>query len=386
MLFRSIDTFMLKQVQPRTMPHLSTYIETMNIRRGIITSRYVNAPGYESNIVVLLRKILADADIPSLLRKETDLDCYLDELRFTAPGLNSIFDAVVTGLKFYDMVVMRSSVHTDEFIIPVQCQDPIGTLPFDMGWEKWQTVNPLRLIDIDSLELTLHTYQDQIKFTKLHPTRAVLSIDVVALVLQYVNFLRESSQELNQPEYLHRYVLINLMSDLEDIWLSNVYAAMIKQPAWVVKNQPDSISKQLVGEGYWGWIGSELPTALKELAALITACRGGSITTAVLIASLPLTSSLVPAYLKQLIETTSTEDHRQLYWMEWLRDRRFLNLMLAVYQLQPEFIGTKNLFTALRRDIPLLINQKPWNNCHDSKIGVIMKNELQEIFDKCSTA
>ena len=384
MLFRSINSYLLKNPPSRTMPHLKTYIETLNIRRNILTGRYVDSVGYESNIVVLLRKILADADIPALLNKKTDLDCYFDTLIYTAQGLNSIFDAVTTGLKFYDMVIMRSSVYTNEFIIPVQCKDPIGTLPFDQGWDAWKDVAPLRLIDVDSLELTQATYQDQIKFSKYPPTRAVITIDVVALVLQYINFLRESSQDLSQPEYIHQYVLIHLLSDLEDIWLSNVYNEILLQPMWTINNVTNNLSKKIFGDKFWGFIGSEFNTALRELILFISMCHTGNISPPTLLASLPLSSKLVPEYLQQLVDTTSTENHRQIFWMEYLRDIRWMKLMFNIYQLQPDFIAIKNLKTALRRDLPLLINQKFWNNCHDVKTGTFIQNDIQNLLDRCN--
>ena len=384
MLFRALDTFLLSHVNTRVTPHLDTYIETLNVRRGILTERYETSPGYESNIVVLLRKILADADIPSLLVKSSDLDCYYDTLVYTTPSLNSIFDAVTTGLSFYDMAIRRSEIHTEEFFIPVQCRDPVATLPFDQGWDAWQSVRPLRLVDIDSLELTSATYQDQIVFTKLHPTRAVMTIDVVALVLQYVNFLRSNTQVMDQPEYLHHYVLVSLLKDLDDLWLGNVYTAMLAAPAWSTKNPSENITKQLIGDGFYGYKGTELPTALRELANMITACRNGSVTPAVLVASLPLTSCCVPDFIKQLIATTSTDDRRQTYWMEFLRDYRWLELLYQAYQLQPNFVASKNLYTSLRRDIPLIFNKRFWNNCRNQKVSNFIQTELQELLRRCS--
>ena len=165
MLFRCFETYLLTNVQPRVMPHFKTYIETLNTKRELLTERNINAPGYESNIIVLLRKILADADIPALLRKTSDLDRYLDILIFTTPSLNNIFDAVTTGLTFSDMAIRRTTPRTEEFFIPVSCQDPLALLPFDRGWDYWQKVKPLRLVDIDSSELTFATYQDQIYFS-----------------------------------------------------------------------------------------------------------------------------------------------------------------------------------------------------------------------------
>lgn len=383
MLFRTLDMYLTRAIQPRTTPHLSTFIETLNVRRSILTGRYLNAPGYESNIVVLLRKILADADIPALLKKTTDFDCYFDTLIYTTPSLNSIFDAVTTGLSFYDMLIRRSSVHTEEFLIPVQCLDVIASLPFDQGWDAWRNVKPIRLIDIDSLEITSNTYQDQIVYTKLHPTRAVFTIDVVALVLQYVNFLRYNETSMNQPEYFHHYVLVNLLKDLDDIWLLNVYTTMFSLPSWSVKNASvDFLKKKVTGDGFYGYPGTELYIALEELVDMTNACRRGVLYPSVLIASLPLTGSHFPESLRYLLSTTYVENMRQDYWVEYLRDRRWLMLLYTVYQLQPNYVGLKNLCISLGRDIPLLCNSRFWTHARSPNIRRFIEQDVTDFLKK----
>jgi hypothetical protein len=377
MLFRALESYLLGYATARSLPHLSAYIDTLTVRRAIITDRYTNAVGYESNLVVLLRKILADADIPSLLRKESDLACYLDDLIDTTQDLNSIFDAVTTGLSFTNMAIQRNPAHTEEFFIPVQCQDPTRTLPFDAGWEAWQTVKPIRMVDVDSLELTFQTYQDQIVFTTNYPSRAVFTIDVVALVLQYVNFLRVNPPIIDEPEYIHRYVLIFLFQDLQDLWLGNIYDAVIKKPT-----QRGSYTKLdlngLLGEQYYGYVGSELPAALRDLQSLVEACRNGAVTPATLVKSLRLSSGDLPSFLQTLLATTSTNQRRQNQWCEYLRDMRWLSILYDAYQLQPDFIATRNLHTALKRDVPLAINTQFWKHCHSAKTRHFIEHDIHE--------
>jgi len=382
MLFRCVETYLLNHIQPRVMPHLKTYIETLNTRRILMAERTEHAPGYESNLIVLLRKILADADIPALLNKKSDLDCYFDILVFTTPRLNSIFDAVTTGLSFYDMAIRRSAVHTEEFFIPVTCQDPVASLPFDQGWDAWQQIRPLRLVDFDSKELTFATYQDQIVFSSSPPTRAVMTIDVVALVMQYVVFLREHDQVLPQPEYLHRYVASSLLQDLQDLWLANVYDMMLTQPTLFLTD-PKQCMAAITGDTRYGFIGTELPIALNEVANLIANCQGGSVNPSVLLQSLLLSESNIPTFLNTLIATTSIDDHRQNIWMEALRDIRWINMLLNAFQLQPDFIATKNLHTNLRRDVPIICYQRVWNNCRSLKTSHVIQTMLQDLLMKC---
>jgi len=373
MLFRALDTYLLRNAPQRSMPHFAQYIETLTVRREILTARYEDAPGYENRIVVFLRKILADADIPTLLRKSSDFDCYFDILRYTEPGLSNIFDPVTTGLSFYDMLIRKSSTSTVEYYIPVQCEDVVATLPLDRGWEEWESVRPIRLVDVDSLELTFNTYQDQIVYQRDHPTRAVVTVDVVALVLQYVNFLQSGAPDLSQAEYIHRYVLIHLLVDLQNLWLGNLYDTVLSNPG---RMEHDSIAA-LTGDGFYGFPGTELPIALREFTAMLRMCRGGVITPATFLTSLKLSHDSVPSFLRNLLITTSIADRRQNYWMEYLRDMRWLNLMCKVYDLQPDFVATRNLKTALRRDLPILYYQRFWQNCHDRKTSSMIEQDLK---------
>lgn len=375
MLFRGIESYLLNYVTPRSMPHLTAYIDTLNVRRGLLTDRISSAAGFESNLIVMLRNILANAEIPLLLNKPSDLERYYDILVYTTPRLNAIFDAVTTGLTFHDMAIRRSPAHTEEFFIPVSCRDPSTDLPFDQGWDVWQTVKPLRLVDIDSLELTFSTLQDQIVFSKISPSRAVMTIDVVAMVLQYIAFLSVDDQSFSQPEYLHRYVMVHLLQDLEDLWLVNVYDRMIADPD--SSANPKVCLSHIQYETQYGFPGVELLSALQEISTLISTCRRGSITPAVVLRSLLLSHESVPGFLETLLNTTTTDERIQSNWMEYLRDIRWLKLMYDVYQLQPDFVATKNLKNNLKRDIPILIAMRPWMHARSPTVRNFMEHDFK---------
>lgn len=380
MLFRSIDTYLPSYIQPRTLPHLNNYIETLNTRRQMVADRYTTAVGYESNFVVLLRKILADADIPRLLNKSCDLDIYFDDLVYTHKDLDAIFDSTTTGLTFSDMVIARNQNKTQEYLIPVQCKDVFSSLPFDQGWDAWKTIKPVRLVDIDSTELTLNMYQDQIVFKKDFPTKAVLTIDTTALVLQYINFLRSDTSGIFQPEYLHRYVLVYLLEDLQNLWLGTIYSKLVIQPNLDSENYID-INK-IMGDHYYGYVGVEFPTAVKELILYIKAVKKGTLLPSSFLKSLRTSESDVISYLKNLLDTTSIDDRRQNRWAEYLRDIRWMTLIYNTFNLCPDFVETKNLKTGLKRDLPILYGNRIWNNVHDTKTKQYIQTNMQEWIDK----
>jgi hypothetical protein len=380
MLFRALETYLQPSTSARTFPHLNNYLDTLNVRREMVKDRFDNAVGYESKFVRLLRKILGDADIPQLQKKSTDLDIYLDNLIFTHRDLDAIFDAVQTGLTFTDTIIAHNPKHTEEFLIPVQCMDPLSELPLDKGWSEWQKYKAVRLVDTDSLELTFNLYQDQIVYKKDFPTRAVVTIDTVALVLQYISFLEEDTSGMSQGEYLHRYVIVNLLEDLQNLWLGNVYEKLVSHANIESENKID-INK-IMGDHYYGYVGVEYPTAIKELILQIRSVKKGVMTPAVFIKSLRTSETCVVSFLNNILDTTSIDDRKQNMWMEYLRDRRWLSLLYYTYTLQPSFAGTKSLFTALRRDLPILAYTRFWNNCHDPKTRQFIQDDVKTWLDR----
>lgn len=374
MLFRSLAEYFSPSIQPRVLPHLMHYIESLNIRRDIIATRFLDAPGYESMFIVLLRKILNDANIKQLLKESSDLDRYTNILQYTKKDLDAIYDSNVTGMSHSRLLIPRNANHTQEFLIPVGCVDPIAELPLDQGWDVWKTYRPIRLVDLDSDELTFNLYQDQIIFKKGYPSRVIVTIDVVALVLQYISFLQNDTSTMLQPEYLHKYVIVNLLADLEDVWLGNLYQKLITIPDLNIPIHVDI--REIMGDHYYGYVGVEFPIILNELTNLFKLVKTGVITPLVALKSLRLSHSCIPTYFQTLMMTTSIEDDRQYEWMEYLRDRRWLQLLYDLANLAPEFQGTKTLKTNLRRDLPILQSVKIWSNAHDQNLRDFIQNDM----------
>lgn len=378
MLFRALDTYLLRTAPIRHLPHLTTYIATLNIRRVIITQRHSVATGYESPLIVLLRNVLNTADI-TRRQGSSDLDIYTNTLIYTHHDLNAIFDSTTTGRSFSGLLVPHRTPATTQILIPVSTEDPLAMLPLDRGWGAWQHLRALRLVECDSLELSFQLLEDQLLFRTTPPSQLILTLDTTALVLQYLNYLRTPNAILTQAEYLHRYVVTPLLDDLEDLWLASVYTSTITHTR--TNTLPARCTLASLGDGYWGYPGVEISSGLNELAGLVRMCQGGGITPATVLASLPLSNTRVPEYLRHLLIATTLEEARQYLWMEYLRDLRWMQLLIEIYRLQPQYVGTRNLLTALSRDLPILMNLRIWTNCHTPQISAFIQSSMQDLFE-----
>lgn len=380
MLFRSLDSYLSPSVNARVLPHLNNYIDTLNVRRGMVAERFLNAFGNESKFIALLRKILADADISRLMKEASDLDVYMNVLQYTKKDLDAIYDPNATGISHTRLLVARNQNNTQEILVPVSSVDPLTDLPMNQGWSEWQKYKPVRIVDHDSQELSLNLYQDQIIFKQDYPTRIVITIDVVALVLQYINFVKQDTLGTYQVEYLHKNVIVHLLSDLQNIWLGNTYHKLVTTQDLDSLNHIDI--NQIMQDHWYGYVGVEFPTAVKEIVSYIQNVKDGSVKPDVFIKSLRMSNSCVVTYLQVLLETTYIDTLRQYDWMEYLRDRRWLALMYDTFDLVPDFVGTKTIKTSLRRDVPILAATRFWNNCHDLKTRQFIQDDIQHWIEK----
>lgn len=359
---------------------LHNYIDTLTTRRLIVSERYKDMPGYPTPGVHLLMHVLAYADCHELAKIENDSERYVQSLMFIRDDLERIFDPVTTGIIRHELFIATSTEKCTEIVIPVRCSDYRKDLPFDKGWSAWEKVRPLRLVETDSRELTFHTYQDKIKFRKSPPTRAIFTIDVIALVLQYVNFLATRAPDdeiIPVNEYIHKYVLNDgLLKDLQDLWFRNRYLFLLKYP--LAKAMSRQVIQESLKGGIYGFIGSQYAAGMEEVFGLIVRCQQGSISPGTLLSSLPLSDMYVPEYVKMLGTTTQVADLRQADWVEWLKDRSWLEMSYHAHLLAKGNgrLDYRNFMVNFRRDFDLLIKTRFWSNVYNHKLRKFIEDDV----------
>lgn len=380
MLFHGLDSF-TRPMPGKILPKLNNYIDTVNTRRNIIISRHTKAPGFESQGIRLLRKILADAYIDILLQKPDDYSRYIDVVRNIRDDLEDIFDPNSTGIQ-HRGVFVHQSMGCEEFIFPIQRADLMGQLPMDQGWDAWSSVRAVRLLDADTQELSLHFTHDQLVFQKHYPTRAVIGIDVETLVLQYVHYCLEHPEirRLPVPVYLHRYVMIGLLEDLQVLWLRNRYHDVLTNPIYARSTRIDV--NEHIYDNLYGYIGTQYPAAMQEVFSLFKTCKRGSVTPEVVLSSLRTLTYDIASYLKDLNTTAQVDDGRQTLWYEYLRDIRWVEFILDLYLLQPGFAQTINLIRLLKRDLPLAMNMRFWQNCKSAKVRAFIEADMTRLVQR----
>lgn len=375
MLFRAIDTY-LPYASEKFLPRLHKYIKTINTRRKLVAERYAESEGLESNSIQLFKQIIGDSDIDSLIKMTNDSDRYINTLQYTAEGLDNLFDQTATGKTYGNMFVKYPAHKCREYLVPIRRLDYLSELPLEQDWVFWQDVRSVRLLDIDSYELSFNTYTDQIIFKYDLPSRAVIGIDTITMVLQYVKYcltFNNTEEKLPLQLYLHRYILSGILNDLENLWLRNLYLNFVSTGNF---SEKDNIVSD---NTFYGFIGSEYDQAILEIRNLFRNCANNNITAPVVLSSLYLSDKSVVSYLKDILNRATINNSRQYHWLEFLRDLNWLKLIYKTYQLQNNTVYFKNLTKALRRDLPILMNSRFWNNCHDNDTRDFIETEMSTL-------
>ncbi|CAM6000871.1 unnamed protein product [Sphagnum balticum] len=363
-LFRGMDTY-LPTVSPKILPKLSSYVRFLNFRRGLVLNRYDASWGANSKAVNTLSYIINNVDIDKLLSMRDDLDRYFNYLVPIQDVLNGMFDTVATGITYLNTFIHYGGSRCAEYLIPISCDNYLSDLPMDEKWESWQDIRAVRLFDVDSNELTFHTYKDQILFKHDHPSRVVIGIDVIALVLQYVKYLqsRPDDDQTTLARYVHQYVLRGLLQDLEDLWLRNRYISIIKG----TMTRPDkNASLHENDNNLYGYIGPEYAGAMEEVIRQVENCKNGTVSPAMLLSSLRLSDYDVTYYIRNILAKNEAVNVRQYFYLTYLKDIKWLDLVFSVYSLNTSGVVYRNFVNSLRRDFPVMTSTRFWNMIYDA--------------------
>jgi hypothetical protein len=380
MLLRRIMNVYQTGNTPIFMGKLTGYVSTLNTRRDILEKRFAALTGYESQGVVILRHILGQADIPALLTYDSDISRYAYGVAPILNDLERIIDPVTTGIVRKDLFIRNTSHTTLEVLVPVTRADPLRSLPMDAGWDAWATVRTVRLLSMDSAELTFHAYQDQIHLRHDMPSVVVIAIDIAALCLQYAAYRRTHPEaEDSVQAYLHQYVLMNgFLEDLQNLWLRDRYLRMVQGDLTPEMSKPEL--HQHIRNNVYGYIGSQYPAAMEEVYALVQRIQNGVTPAGHLLASLPMAQGTVTQYVTAAQRDLELEDLRQNLWVMLLRDLPWIQLAYQAYQLNPRFTQFVSLQRQVIRDLKLVMNMRPWSNVHNTKVRQHVESQFYTLF------
>jgi hypothetical protein len=388
MFERELSVYRRSSVSPIILPRATGYIGTLNTNRRRVSTRYEQAFGRETLGVVMLRHLLSIGDPDWLLSRypDSDLDRYFQGILPRQKDLHRPIDQTSTGSVATDHFIKnQGSGRCAEFIIPVTEQDPLKILPFDKGWDTWKKMRAVRLLDIDSTELTFNTHQDLIVFRDDMPSRAVIAVNPALLVMQYTKYLETIGKDKDHtetiPVYLHRYVLNDgLLLDLQNLWLRERYVQMLKYPDGRAFDASDINAS--IYHNIYGYLGSQYTSGMEEIhSKLVIPTLKRSVTPDRVIHSLPMAHSYVPQVFSEVQAACDIPNERQYYWTEYLRDMTWLRLYYYATLLAPDHSMSKSFHVVFRRTVDLLIKTRFWSAIPNGQVRKDIEKAFREVIE-----
>lgn len=380
MLLNFLKQFYHPEITPSpvNLAKLSNFMEGQWMKQLDIQSRYMKTSGVESHGVRLLEHILSVVDIDYLNSLSNDFDRFNYYFKFMEDNLVSIFDANSAKRTYTDMFILKGLFQTVEFLLPVSRANYIGTLPLGEEWFQWKSVLPVKLMDHDSLELSLDMTQGKLKFKGLQPTYAVIGIDPVSLCFKYFKYIQEYGVHASKVEFIHKHVLYGFFNDIQNIWLRNQCLAMLNI------TDATGIEKPIMFDKTYGYIGSQYYDAMKNIMMLIDRVRSGKIKPYVFFHSIMMQSDTggmmnMADHLDKTLNESLIPPLRQYLWQAYMRDRSWIELIVRIFLENPRTTITQNMRKKLRAKMIMTANSKFWNNINDDSTKMLMMKHLRYI-------
>lgn len=221
----------LTPTTPTTIQRWDKFISILSLNANRYRSRYSTFQYLSNDCTRFFERILTNIPIDKFLTEYHD-----DYSKFTnisdslLKTLSSHFDPIVNLKNSCNTFVSSTSKIVPEYYLNVACSRPFTYLPMDQPWKNWEGLKAVRLLYHDSRELCTDLLGMQIVFKKHQPTYLLASIDLPALIMQYIKFMeynKEIGSDADYRMFIRYHIIEPWHDDLIKIWLFNVFQDIV---------------------------------------------------------------------------------------------------------------------------------------------------------------
>lgn len=336
MLFDIAFDNQLKQEPPKIYPNISMYLGYLERETLSMIHQYQNYPPRRTPGIMILEQLLTNLPISDLLKEKDQYKRYLLLQEADVAHASRVVDPAFTkqsGVK-PSFCGTENEATPYQYILPVQCVDPLVDMPMGRDWMAWKMMKPFRVGMIKTDQLSFFAYLDILFYQRQPPKIAVYTLNIEMLALMYVSYLE--SVKSNPPkdplgQFLHSYVVYPaLLRDNVNLWLRNRYLAVLE--AHVNSDHP--VREGVFEDAIWmqannGRIGTDYLLFIHEVTRLTQLLMNRSIYPEVYLSSCLLLNNVnVIAYLKQFQRMNDVARLRQYNWIEYLRDSDWIEFFV----------------------------------------------------------
>ena len=375
-MLRTIQTLLVPS-KGRVTPIWDKTIYDINNRTTIYKRRFDQTEVIFTHGVNLLRYLALNVDLDYLITQTNDFDLYTYNILPMLDSVRKNFDPIYTGREEKNLFVQRLKNDVPEFILNVQCSNPMMTMPFGKSWEAWQHIHPIRIVYHDADELVSNLVPFYINFKGEPPTRIVISIDIAQFfmkLVKYAQFVKATEhKEINVNDFIQHHIVAQWYQDLIQIWCLNLIEHVIMAE--------DEIELKLVETTLVdpAIVDAALNNGINTINQEVQRVKQLSITIEEFLSTKWLNGRSYYDVMTMHLSALGLPDQRQYIYLRFLADAPIVRTVLRLANFRSNIGIVPQLRIMLLRKLELYDRSKIESNIHTVKLQALVRTELQEM-------
>ncbi len=333
-----------------------------------------------------INSLIVRADIPYLLKYENDVDRLRAVYReYASPVYGDMIRQHPYKKRHF---IGGQMIHTAEYLAITEDFNLTDEVPFGGAVDQWfETVRPLQLIDLDSLETRLDVVNSKIKFNYEPPTQAVFSLNIVKLLLMYtkyrLSYPAEFEERTNNYPFIYRACINPLLKDCTRVYLINIISDMVAGKL----DNPDYVfdSDKILNSQFSYFLKNNRDAAIFEMQNLIDKCVAGKVKPDELLIALKVDADTnLYDYIQWVIDNHYVGNGGiQFTWLEFIIQYKILTILIMIYSLQPDSVRTQELYRLFRIMANRIKNTRFWAHAKNPQVIYLLQNSFQRLTELC---
>jgi len=325
--------------------------------------------------VELIRYLLLNIDIQSILSIPSDADRYSLVIAYLADARRASFDPIYTGIVPHSLFSYGNRI--DEIILNTSLSYPTRVYPFDKPFDQgWSDLRSITLLYHDANELLTGMLNWRITFDGNPPSYLLFQFDVTTLLFKYIKYVEWCNKTGLVPSttsFIKTYELVHFFEDFHRIWVVNLLSGMISAPT-----EEASLNVLLSSTVPQFYISiPQLKRVVSDIEQMKQLLATANIRVQDFLATNWLPDGSLLSYIDHL-EFQSLPSVRQYKPLQLLKDLPYLNL---IFSISNHLSRSSSQYQQLNRWMTYEVRDMERNQI----TGTILNNKVNTIVDRSLT-
>jgi len=332
-----------------------------------ITHQYIepiNTPA-----IRLISHVLRQIDIDYLNNCKNDIVRYNRYWMYIYESFKTIVER--SSNKAYRGLFMKNNdTSTNEYLIAISRDDYLTYLPFNESFDKWEYLQPIKILSHDSDEYTIDIKTNQFVFHDKQPTYAVIGIDLITLCAMFYSYIQE--HENNPMKFIHRYIMPKLTSGMINIWILHQLIGLID-----ITDESNIKSYHAQQDMRYDYVGLRYKSAMVDLWKMIQSVKTGR-HPIVVFDSISMYDKKFSKHTDHMLQSNMIDFHKQRYWQLYIRDLLYIEFILKLYSVSTH-PDKEKVFKKTKYQFQRFNRSKMLDYVKDDKTAMMLANHTSMI-------